>query len=149
METLKKWLNDFEYDNTTKYPFKEFKHHIKLNEFNYNKLIQKCLQNNNYEEKPYKKWFLFENPEKKVKVYLIEWGSGHVSPYHTHTSGGCFLCLLKGEYLMEFKRNKDGQQLPTNLLMEHNIGFMHNDYGTHKIKNQNHNKVYSLHFYCS
>lgn len=134
MENLIKELNIFFKTNNCLQDFIDRYIEIKEN-FNFS---YDTLQND------YCRKVLYRN--EKFEIILIIWGAFCESPIHKHPKNGCILHVLSGD-LVEERYTENDKLYETNYIGQYNVGYMHDNYGKHKIYNKNNCNVYSLHIY--
>ena len=91
----------------------------------------KDIIQNNVNEYNYSKIKLFEN--STFEIYVIFWFENSESPYHDHAEHGCYYKVLIGNLLETIL--KDEKEFEPKLINSHDIAYIDNDLGYHKIKN--------------
>lgn len=97
-----------------------------------------------FDPKRYNRAEVYKN--NKFEIYVITWAPGQESSIHDHPDYGCWIKILRGN-LYETIYNIGGKQTENKILNTGNVGFMHNDYGYHKITNKSSDISTSLHIY--
>lgn len=128
----------------------------KYNKFdNYNLLnfIKEIKNYNNNDWQKYKSKFKFQNNRNYYKqtifldnnfeLILIKWDKNSQSSNHHHPENGCILKILDGKLFEE--RYYNNKIYKKSILNNNEIGYMHNNLGTHKIYALE--ETYSLHLY--
>lgn len=108
----------------------------------YNGIDWKNYQKFNPER--YERAKVYQNNE--FEIYIITWGPEQESPIHDHPDYGCWLKMLQGN-LHETIYNLQEKPIENKVLVPGDVGFMHNDYGYHKIANKSPHISTSLHVY--
>ena len=128
----------------------------KYNNFeNYNLLnfIEDIKNYNNNDWQNYKSKFPIQNNRNYYKqtifldnnfeLILIKWDKNSQSSNHYHPENGCILKILDGKLFEE--RYYNNKIYKKSILNKNEIGYMHDNLGTHKIYALE--ETYSLHLY--
>ena len=101
------------------------------------------IQNESRPKNSYTKYPLYNDPDNKYDIFLIDWGEGSVSKYHDHSHGGCAMFVVKGMLLESRISSKFG--ISKSYLPEGTVSYIDNNIGYHKIKAFD--RSLSLHIY--
>jgi len=94
--------------------------------------------------------YMFIDEELDFEIILIEWKPDSISPIHNHADKGCVMLLLDGSLIeTRYKEtNKGIVSSSVEQILKHNVSFIENKKGIHKIENiSKNNSVFSLHIY--
>lgn len=112
-------------DILLKYSGDDWKEHISLSNFSYNKKI------------------LYSNDV--IDIVLISWNNNQSTKIHDHPDNGCLMRVMKGELIENIYTN-DLTYLKKNILKKNNCSYLEKNYILHNISNCNDVSV-SLHIY--
>ena len=80
-------------------------------------------------------------------IKAISWDPKYIGEFHNHNNHQCYYKILKGSLSETIQNTKFKTPLRETVYDEHNIGFICDKTGEHKIKNIMDSSTYSIHIY--
>ena len=137
-------------ENLVKLVTEKFKN---INNYNLLNFIEEIKNYNSNDWQKYKSKFPIQNNKNYIKqtiflnknfeLILIKWDKNSQSSIHHHPENGCILKVLDGKLLE--KRYYNNKICKNTIFNNNEIGYMHDNLGTHKIYALE--ETYSLHLY--